>query len=362
MQIPFKRLLLLGALLLAGGAHAGDDAGGFVDVLDLPAVYSNVPSRVPLLAISRAGNRLISAGARGHILYSDEGGSSWRQAEVPVSSDLTAVRFPTPQDGWAVGHDGVVLHSADGGLHWQRQLDGRQIGQLMIDYYNAHPQPDNATWLAQAQRLKEEGADKPFLDLWFRDAREGFVVGAFNLILHTTDGGLSWEPWNHRIDNPQALHLTAMTASGDDLFIVGEQGLLLRLASRTVSRQESQQPRFVALPSPYAGSFFGVVARPGLLFAYGLRGHAIRSLDGGESWTAVDTGLLVSLTAASFDANGRLYLFSQAGQGLVSDDSGASFKALDLAERLPVSGAVAGPGRLLLVGARGIRENAMPVR
>lgn len=358
MQIPFKRLMLLGALLLAGATQAGENADGFVDVLDLPAAHSKTPSRVPLLAVTRVDKRLVSVGQRGHILYSDDGGTSWLQAEVPVSSDLTAVRFPTPRDGWAVGHDGVVLHSADGGVHWQRQLDGRQIGQLMIDYYNAHPQPDNATWLDQAQRLKEEGADKPFLDLWFRDANEGFVVGAFNLILHTRDGGKSWEPWNHRIDNPQALHLTAMAASGDDLYVVGEQGLLLRLSHQ----QEGQQERFVALQSPYAGSFFGVVARPGLVFAYGLRGHAIRSLDGGENWSAVDTGLPVSLTAASFDANGRLYLFSQAGQGLVSDDSGASFKALDLAERLPVSGAVAGPARLLLVGARGIRENAMPVR
>jgi len=358
MQIPFKRLMLLGALLLANGAQADQQAGGFVDVLDLPAAYSEAPSRAPLLAIARAGERLVSVGARGHILYSDDGGTGWRQAQVPVSSDLTAVRFPTAQDGWAVGHDGVVLHSADGGLHWQRQLDGRQVGQLMLDYYAAHPQPDNATWLEQAQRIKEEGADKPFLDLWFRDAREGFVIGAFNLILHTVDGGQSWEPWAHRIDNPQALHLTAMAASGDDLFIVGEQGLLLHLERP----QEHQQARFVALQSPYAGSFFGVVAQPGLVFAYGLRGHAIRSLDGGASWSTVDTGLPVSLTAASFDANGRLYLFSQSGQGLVSDDRGASFKSLDLAERLPVSGAVAGPGRLLLVGTRGVRENAMPVR
>lgn len=358
MQIPFKRLLFLGALLLAGGVQAGEQADGFVDVLDLPAAYSNAPSRVPLLAVTRAGNRLVSVGQRGHILYSDDGGTHWRQAEVPVSSDLTAVYFPTPNEGWAVGHDGVVLHSADGGIHWERQLDGRQIGQLMLDYYAAHPQPENATWLEQARRFKEEGADKPFLDLWFRDANEGFVVGAFNLILHTRDGGRTWEPWNHRIDNPQALHLTAIAASGDDLFIVGEQGLLLRLSHQ----QEGQQERFVALPSPYAGSFFGVVARPGLVFAYGLRGHAVRSVDGGESWSAVDTGLPVSLTAASFDASGRLYLFSQAGQGLVSDDHGVSFKPLELAERLPVSGAVAGPGRLLLVGTRGVRENAMPVR
>lgn len=362
MQIPFKRLLILGALLLAGGAQAGEQAGEktetFVDVLDQPAPHSANPSRAPLLAVTRADKRLVSVGPRGHILYSDDGGTSWRQAEVPVSSDLTAVRFPTPQDGWAVGHDGVVLHSADGGQHWERQLDGRQVGQVMLDYYAAHPQPDNATWLDQARRYQEEGADKPFLDLWFRDANEGFVIGAFNLILHTRDGGRSWEPWNHRIDNPQALHLTAMAASGDDLFIVGEQGLLLRLDRQ----QEDPQQRFVALPSPYAGSFFGVIAQPGLIFAYGLRGHAIRSLDNGASWSAVDTGLPVSLTAASLDANGRLYLFSQAGQGLVSDDRGASFKPLDLAERLPVSGAVAGPGRLLLVGARGVRENAMPVR
>ena len=268
-------------------------------MLDLPAAYSNAPSRVPLLAVTRAGNRLVSVGQRGHILYSDDGGSHWRQAEVPVSSDLTAVYFPTPNEGWAVGHDGVVLHSADGGIHWERQLDGRQIGQLMLDYYAAHPQPDNATWLEQARRFKEEGADKPFLDLWFRDANEGFVVGAFNLILHTRDGGRTWEPWNHRVDNPQALHLTAIAASGDDLFIVGEQGLLLRLSHQ----QEGQQERFVALPSPYVGSFFGVVAQPGLVFAYGLRGHAVRSDDGGESWSAVDTGLPVSLTAASFDAS-----------------------------------------------------------
>ncbi len=135
------------------------------------------------------------------------------------------------------------------------------------------------------------------------------------------------------------MHLTAIAASGDDLFIVGEQGLLLRLSHQ----QEGQQERFVALPSPYAGSFFGVVTRPGLVFAYGLRGHAVRSVDGGESWSAVDTGLPVSLTAASFDASGRLYLFSQAGQGLVSDDRGVSFKPLELAERLPVSGAWPAP-------------------
>lgn len=346
MHLPFKHLLLgAGLASLLAGAQAAE----YVDVLDMPAQASTLATRAPLSAVTRAGNRLVAVGQRGHILYSDDNGRSWRQAEVPVSSDLTAVRFPTAQDGWAVGHDGVVLHSADAGEHWTRQLDGRVIGQRMLDFYTANPQADNETLLEQARRMKEEGADKPFLDLWFRDAQEGFVIGAFNLILHTTDGGRSWEPWNHRIDNPQSLHLTAIAAEGERVFIVGEQGLLLRL--------DPAGQRFAALTSPYAGSFFGVIAEPGLVLAYGLRGHAVRSLDDGDHWSDVDTGLPVSLTAASFDAKGKLYLFSQAGQGVVSRDRGASFEPLSLSERSPVSGALADAGGLLLVGTRGVRQS-----
>lgn len=352
MHFPFKLALAstgLGLALLAG--HAG--AGEFVDVLDLPAQHTALAAHAPLSAITRAGERLVAVGQRGHILYSDNAGQDWQQAEVPVSSDLTAVRFPTPRDGWAVGHDGVVLHSADGGEHWTRQLDGRAIGQLMLDFYTANPQADNETLLDQSRRMKEEGADKPFLDLWFRDAQEGFVIGAFNLILHTRDGGRSWEPWNHRVDNPQSLHLTAITAVGEDLFMVGEQGLLLKL--------DHPQQRFIALDSPYKGTFFGVLGKPGLLFAYGLRGNAVRSIDGGATWSAVATGLPVSLTAASQGADGGLYLFSQAGQGLVSHDDGATFKALSLAQRTPVSGVLVSGDSLLLVGHRGLQRSALPL-
>jgi len=352
MQFPFKLALAsagLGLVLLAG--HAG--AGEFVDVLDLPAQRTALALNSPLAAIARAGQRLVVVGQRGHILYSDNDGKDWQQAAVPVSSDLTAVRFPTPRDGWAVGHDGVVLHSADGGEHWTRQLDGRAIGQLMLDYYTTHPQADNETLLEQSRRMKEEGADKPFLDLWFRDAQEGFVIGAFNLILRTTDGGHTWEPWNHRVDNLQSLHLTAIAAVGEDLFVVGEQGLLLKF--------DRQSQRFVALNSPYKGTFFGVLGKPGLLFAYGLRGNAVRSVDEGVNWSEVATGLPVSLTAASQGDDGGLYLFSQAGQGLVSHDNGATFKPLALAQRSPVSGALVSGDSLLLVGSRGLQRNALPL-
>ncbi|MFC5696275.1 WD40/YVTN/BNR-like repeat-containing protein, partial [Pseudomonas sp. GCM10022186] len=262
----------------------------------------------PLLDLAQAGQRLVAVGQRGHILYSDDQGKTWTQASVPVSSDLTAVQFPTAEQGWAVGHDGVVLHSSDGGVTWQKQLDGRQLGRLMQDYYAA--KPDAMQWLDEGKRIETEGADKPFLDLWFSDERNGFIVGAFNLIFRTRDGGQSWEPWTDRTDNPSGYHLNAIASDGEHLFIAGEQGLLLRL--------DEHGERFQALAAPYQGSFFGIAAQPGLVLVHGLRGHAYRSLDAGTSWSQVDTGLNSSITASARGPEGGLYLFGQTGQALAS--------------------------------------------
>ena len=114
-------------------------AGVFRDVLDTPARESAFASKSLLNGVASTGKRVVAVGQRGHIVYSDDGGKSWVQAKVPVTSDLVAVTFPTPEKGWAVGHAGVVLHSADGGATWSKQLDGRSAGQLMATFYAAHP-------------------------------------------------------------------------------------------------------------------------------------------------------------------------------------------------------------------------------
>ena len=40
------------------------------------------------------------------------------------------------------------------------------------------------------------------------------------------------------------------------------------------------------------------------MLVYGLRGHVFRSTDGGVSWARLDSGLQVSVTAATLDADG----------------------------------------------------------
>jgi photosystem II stability/assembly factor-like uncharacterized protein len=228
-----------------------------------------------LTGLARAGKRVVAVGQRGHVLLSDDGAKTWQQADVPVSSDLVAVCFANAESGWAVGHDGVVLHSADAGRSWKRQLDGRTLGDVLVAHYL---KSGDAKWLAEARRFADQGAENPFLDVWFDDARSGIVVGAFGLALRTGDGGKTWEPLLHATDNPKSLHLYAVRRIGGELFIAGEQGLLLKL--------DRDGARFSALTLPYAGTLFGLVGKDRVVVAHGLRGNVVRSGDGGQTGRA----------------------------------------------------------------------------
>ena len=101
----------------------------------------------------------------------------------------------------------------------------------MVDHYQNHGEarPDAATLLDEAKRFAAEGADKPFLDVWFDDENVGYVVGVFNLVFRTDDGGKHWVPWFDRTDNPKRYHLYAVRRVGDDLYAAGEQGIVLKL-------------------------------------------------------------------------------------------------------------------------------------
>ncbi|VVN86992.1 Ycf48-like protein [Pseudomonas fluorescens] len=349
----YKNYLQVALGVVLGLLQGVTCAADYFDVLDLPAKVSALAIHSPLSGTARAGERVIAVGQRGHILFSDDAGQHWQQAAVPVSADLNAVSFPSATQGWAVGGDGVILHSNDAGATWRKQLDGREIGALLVKHYSAlaSAEPANEQWsflVAEGQRLVAQGADKPLLDVWFANDRLGYVVGVFNLILRTEDGGQSWTPFQDRTDNPQGFHLNAIASTGDALYIAGEQGLLLKW-------DEAQQ-RFAAVQTPYQGSFFGVLGKPGEVLVYGLRGNVLRSIDGGFSWAAQDTGLQVSITAGLVDAQGNYRLFTQGGQRLVSQGAAAQMHWVRQAEPFPVTGVTrAADGALMAVGSRGAR-------
>lgn len=346
----FTRRTLLAVLFLAFGLEAAATPR-VPDLLDLPAQASPRALHGLQLAVTRAGDRLVAVGERGSVLLSDDHGRQWRQAShVPVSVALTDVHFASATHGWAVGHSGVVLASDDGGETWQRQLDGRQVAELIVEdarHRAAAGEPGAEAALRSAEYLVGDGPDKPLLGVRFADERHGYVVGAYGLALRTEDGGRTWQSLVGVLPNPRGKHLYQVRLDGERVLVAGEQGALLA--------SYDGGTRFEALQPPYAGTFFGALDLPGrALLAYGLRGNAWRLGDDGQ-WQRVALGQAGTVTAGCRLRDGAWLLVEEGGRLLRSEDGGRHFTALALPGATGLTGVVeAADGALVLSGMRGL--------
>ncbi|WP_244177376.1 WD40/YVTN/BNR-like repeat-containing protein [Marinobacter vinifirmus] len=352
-------------------ALAAPAAYALTDIIETPALMSDLAPESLLNDATRAGDRIVAVGERGHVIYSDDEGQTWTQAEVPVSVTLNAVDFGSDSSGWVVGHSGVVLHSGDAGATWQLQFDGLQAAELVIESREEQiaameerieqaPEAEKGDleWalddlffaLENVQADMEIGPVNPLLDVWFENDQHGFVVGAYGMVLRTQDGGETWEDWGPQLSNPQNFHLNSVArVTGGGLVIVGEAGQV----HVSVDNGDTWERR----ESPYDGSLFGVMGtgKVNEVLAFGLRGNTMLSTDLGRSWTMVANEGGTTLNNGSVADDGRVTLVGNSGAVLMSSNGGESFRAHFRNDREGVMGVVPLSGtNLLLVGEGGV--------
>jgi len=336
----------------------------------LPALHTTAAHENLLLDITSDGGRILVVGEQGHILYSDDDGAAWTHASVPTSLSITAVAFSDTQTAWATAHDGVLLQSKDRGQSWFTKLTGSDIArktadaaalkieqlQAAIDEASAELIEDLEWALDDAQfafedasAVIEDGVTTPLLDVWFENEQSGYALGAYGVLLHTMDGGSTWNLLSDRVDNPDNFHLYSLSrsVSGAQL-VAGEAG--------TLHRSLDGGQNWQRLDSPYPGSFFGsVAAQDGALLVFGLRGNVFRSGDDGTTWALVETGDQRTLLGGTTLADGTIVLVGSAGAVLTSTDHGLSFKALETTGSSVYSSvAETADSKLMLVGFGGV--------
>jgi photosystem II stability/assembly factor-like uncharacterized protein len=332
-------------------------------------------ARSLLLDICAAGERLVVAGEYGNVLFSDDNGGTWRQARVPTTRMLTGVYFIDRLHGWAVGHDGLILASDDGGEQWRLQRDGLVL-QHQLNLENreaAHRRVEEvqerletadeaarvqlATDLEEARSelesaeatLQEAEFTAPLFDVWFQDANHGWAVGAFGTLAATRDGGQHWVSQEKTLNNPEEFHLNTVTGDGKGrVFIAGEGGVMFRSLDGG-QNWESLEPF-------YEGSWFGAVydAQHDALLIFGLRGNLYRSTNFGTTWDEVLTGSDNTLAGGNASAGGEIVLAGAAGTVLTSTDGGQSFQRTFTENRLGLSSGISHAGRVIVVGQGGV--------
>ncbi|MBI5591635.1 MAG: hypothetical protein HY881_14260 [Deltaproteobacteria bacterium] len=329
---------------------------GEVDLLDRPAMLVHQPERSVLLDIAKAGNRIVAVGERGIVILSDDNGKTWRQAKVPTSVSLISVDFPSSTQGWVVGHSGIVLHTKDGGETWVRQLDGMVAARIAFEAAQSDLKrmgADNETaksHSAAAHTLVDEGADKPFLDLKFKNEKEGIIVGAFGLVFHTLDGGATWTSWVNRIDNPNGFHFYTIQIIDDLIFLAGEQGLFC------CSKDGGKT--FKRIVTPYRGSYFcSVVSQSGRLLIAGMNGNAYWYDDQNENFTRIDVPVPVSFSASITGTDGYIFLANQAGDILRGREQDQALSVLDGPRMVQTASLIQLlDGSFVVVGVGGVRQ------
>lgn len=360
---------LVCCLFWAPAAHSA-----WQDPLNTPAMTTALAHKELLLDVTRADQRLIAVGAHGHIIYSDDHGRNWQQAKVPVKVTLTSVHFPSGQFGWAVGHDGVILHSTDAGQSWIKQFDGFRANDAIVTaakqlkanreaalataeadgddvaIEEAEIRLESATFaLDDALYDQETGSTKPFLDVWFYDARRGFAVGAYGMAFYTADGGQTWQDISAGIPNPDRMHLNAIEPVGSTaLTLIGEAGTLIR--------SDDLGANWRAMLAPYEGSLFGLVNDDQQQWLYGLRGHVYHSTDAGISWVELQTGSEQTLLSGVATRD-HTVLVGNGGSVVMLSHKNNKIRSIIIEGRKAFAGvAQTSEGDFILVGEVGVKR------
>ena len=335
--------------LAAGPASAATG----VRALDDAAIAVRAPSKIELIAVTRAGNRLVAVGEHGVIIYSDDNGVNWVQASVPVDLLLTAVRFATPSVGWAVGQHGVILRTDNGGATWRLQFDGIAANRLTLAAARAatanhDPSPGTPLAMRRANFFQADGPNIPFLSVMAIDPDHAFAFGAYRMVMKTDDGGKTWQDWSLQVGDPLSHNLYDVIRVGADICLAAEAGQVFCSTDGGAS--------FQAVNSPASATLFGILpAGNGAMLVFGVAGGCYRSTDAGRNWTNINVGTPLNLTAGTVLASGAIALAGEDGSLYLSVDQGASFQRAPGNQPMAIYGLTqAKDGDLIAVGNLGI--------
>ena len=277
------------AVLIALGA-----AQAFAPRQTPPLAASQLPmDRVQLNSLVKSKAGLVTGGELGTLLLSPDQGKDWQRASVSNNRQalLNQISFASDGlDGMAVGHEGWILHTLDGGKSWK---------EVAFEEKNGEP-------LMSIARIPSEA--------WI-------AVGAFGRAIRSNDDGASWAPLVFPADadvGDKHMNRIVGSADGQHWLIVGERGLVLR--------SDDAGENWAVVPPFYNGSFYNAAVLPnGGWLVYGMRGNAYRSTDAQAAWTQSDLPVQASFFGHTVTPDGRLLLVGQGSLVATSTDGGAHF-------------------------------------
>ncbi len=133
---------------------------------------------------------------------------SWELVDMPTDNHLRSVYFTDSLYGWVVGDTGTILHTRDGGNTWIEQDAGTE-DDVMFVYFLDRQQGWAVSWSLEGffgtfLLRTVDGGETWIIDpypeefifincILFTDPQHGWMGGSPHALVHTQDGGQSWQ-------------------------------------------------------------------------------------------------------------------------------------------------------------------------
>lgn len=146
------------------------------------------------------------------ILHFDD--EIWNADQLYPSGYYSSIYFTNNTLGWAVGDNGLIIHTINGGTNWFTQVN-----------------PDT----------------KSLFKVFFLNANHGWSVGIEGALLHTNNGGTTWTVEEGLTSSfLRSVHFTSPTNG----YVVGNQKTLLKYTEISGIGDEVENIKFEIYPNP----------------------------------------------------------------------------------------------------------------
>jgi len=309
------------------------------------------------------GNTFVMVGYEGRILRSEDGGQNWTEIQRPVDISLTQVTF-VDDYGWAVGHHGTIVHTRDGGKTWTAQKSNTEKSIFAVsftDKLHGWACGDESTWLwtdnggeswnPEHIEVSQVGVSETtslaipdiiYYGIQFLDPKNGWMVGEFGNIRHTSDGGKTWDSQHEPLldelaakgGNKDVMTLGALfrvrftdpnhgmvVGAGGALAVTDDGGKKWRWVSREGEKSDVPPLHLYNIAMP---------RKDGRAVMTGTNGLILFSDNGGLDWqpAAIPGGVFTWINGLAFSPDGKGVLVGGKGVILLSDDAGQSWRTL----------------------------------
>ncbi|MBI4648400.1 MAG: hypothetical protein HY738_17910, partial [Bacteroidia bacterium] len=225
----------------------------------------------------------------------------WTTQSSGTFENLNDICFTDVFHGWAVGDNGVIRFTTDGGYHWNPQTSG--VTSMLNAVYFADNKTeqtsgttlalncisfiDNQTgWLGgnsdaivftndggQTWTSKASGYYPTTNGIWFTDINNGWAAGNNEYILHTSNGGTSWSLQNSAGQNLMDIFFIDVNTG----WAVGLGGKIMK----TINAGTNWTDQVTGIQEGLLSVFFND-ANDGWIA--GINGTILHTVNGGGAW------------------------------------------------------------------------------